>query len=97
MKNHIFGFTRSTRSPWLLPHRGHRRDAQFARGKRKMRAKSRKGASITVTAVADNTRQPLSAARVAAPSREETARKMRFRIAKLSINRYWVICDQSRF
>jgi hypothetical protein len=62
-----------------------------------MRAKSRKGASTTVTAVADNPRQPLSAARVAAPLREETARSMRFRIAKLSINRFWVNCDQSGF
>ena len=61
-----------------------------------MRAQSRKGASTTVTAVVDNPRQPLSAARVAGPSREETAQKMRFRIAKLSINRYWVNCDQSR-
>jgi hypothetical protein len=61
-----------------------------------MRAKARKGASTTMTAIVDNPRQPLSAARVAAPSREETARKMRFCIAKPSINRYWVSCDQSR-
>jgi len=39
-----------------------------------MHAKSRKGASTTVTAVIDNPRQPLSAARVLAPSRMETAR-----------------------
>jgi hypothetical protein len=58
-----------------------------------MRAKSRKGASTTVTAVVDNPRQPLF--RVAAPSREGTARKMRFRVAKLSINRSLVRCDQS--
>jgi hypothetical protein len=56
-------------------------------GKWKMRAKPRKGASTTVTAVVGNLPQSLSAARVAAPSREETARKMRFRIAKHSINR----------
>jgi len=37
------------------------------------------------------------AARVAAPSSEKHARKMRFRIENLSINRSWVSCDESRF
>jgi len=73
------------------------RDAQFARWKRKMRAKSRHGVLFTVTTVVDNPPSPLSAARVAALSSDTHARKMRFRIAKLSINRYWVNCDQSRF
>jgi hypothetical protein len=62
-----------------------------------MRAKSRKGASTVVTAVVANRPEPLSAARVAAPSREEIAQKTRFRIAKVSINRYWVNGHQSRF
>jgi len=55
---------------------------QIAKGKRETRAKPREGASTIVTAVVDSLRQPLSAARVAAPSREETARKTRFRIAR---------------
>jgi hypothetical protein len=38
------------------------RDAQFARWKRKMRAKSRDGVSFTVTTVVDNPLSPLSAA-----------------------------------
>ena len=62
-----------------------------------MHAKSRDGVPLTVTTVVDNPPSPLSAARVAAPSSEKHARKMRFRIAKLSINRSWVNCDQSRF
>jgi hypothetical protein len=45
-----------------------------------------------VTTVVDNPPLPLSAARIAAPSSEKHARKMRFRIPKLSINRYWVNC-----
>jgi len=59
----------------------------------KIRAKSRKGASTTGTAVADNPRQPLSAARVAARSREEDALSRR----EALINRSWISCDQSRF
>jgi hypothetical protein len=62
-----------------------------------MRAKSRDEVSFTVTTVVDNPASPLSVARVAAPSSAKHARKMRFRIAKLSINRSWVNCDQSKF
>jgi hypothetical protein len=59
-----------------------------------MHAKSRDGVSFTVTTLVDNPPSPLSAARDAAPSSEKHARKMRCRIAKLSINRSWVNCDQ---
>jgi hypothetical protein len=55
------------------------------------------GVPLTVTTVVDNPPSLLSAARVAAPSSEKHARKMLFRIAKLSINRSSVNCDQSRF
>jgi hypothetical protein len=51
-----------------------------------MRAKYRDGVPLTVTPVVDNPPSPLSAARVAAPSSEKHAPKMRFRIAKVSIN-----------
>jgi hypothetical protein len=59
--------------------------------------KSRDRESFTVTTVVNDPPSPLSAARVAAASSEKHARKMRFRIAKLSINRSWVNCDQPRF
>ena len=72
------------------------RDAQFARWKRKMCAKPRDGVSFTVTTVIDNPPLPLSAARVTTPSSETHARKMGFRIAKLSINPYSVNSDQYR-
>jgi hypothetical protein len=62
-----------------------------------MRAKPRDRVSFTVTTVVDNPPSPLSAARVASPSSEKHARKMRFRIAKISINRSRVNCHQSRF
>jgi hypothetical protein len=58
-----------------------------------MRAKSRDKVSFTVTTVVDNPFSPLSAARVAAPSSEKHARKGRFHIAKLSINRSWINRD----
>jgi hypothetical protein len=72
------------------------RDEQFARLKRKMCAKPWDGVSFTVTTVVDNPPLPLSAALFAAPSSEQHAWKMRFRIAKLYINRYWVNCDHFR-